>query len=171
MKMKFKKQYLAFAAIAALAAAIVFAAPAFASDNQQQATTPDLQNIIKNRIIDYNGWTWDKSAYPYQSAEYIDDLKQHCYAAANEAGKSFTDRLQNQAWVLGWDKRFDYVDQYGTVDETGNITYDIPFPANIGVAFAGGTDRWFKTQAEYDQVMQLYNDNYNAAAQPVPREV
>lgn len=158
-----------FAAL--LITAAVCIAPALADET---AATPqiDTAKIISDRIIDWSGWTWDKSAYPRLSPEWIADAQANCYAIVNEPGVSFADRSLHQAYALGWDKRFDYVDRYGTIDEeTGQITYDIGFFDNLGIMFSGGTDKWFKTVDEYREAMQLYDENFAAAVQAVPKEV
>lgn len=158
-----------FAAL--LITAAVCIAPALADET---AATPqiDTEKIISDRIIEWDGWTWDKSPYQRLSPEWIADAQSNCYAIVHERGVSFADRAQHQAYALGWDKRFEYVEQYGAInDETGEITYNIGFFDSFGFMFSGGTDKWFKTNDEYQAAMQIYNENFAVAVQAVPKEV
>lgn len=154
-----------------LIAATLCIAPAVAEETT--ATQINTAKIISDRMIDWSGWTWDKSAYERLSPQWIAEAQSACNAIVNERGVSFADRALHQAYALGWDKRFDYVEQYGVInEETGEITYDnIGFFDNLGIMFSGGTDRWIKTLSEYQEEMQLYNENFAAAVQAVPIEV
>ena len=155
---------------ALLIATTLCVAPAVADD--VTAVQINTAKIISDRIIDWSGWTWDKSAYERLSPQWIAEAQSACYSIVNEQGVSFADRALHQAYALGWDKRFDYVDRYGTIDqETGAITYNIGFLDNFGIMFSGGTDKWFKTNDEYREAMTLYDENFAAAVQAVPVEV
>lgn len=147
------------------------AAPAAAADDSHHKSLSEILSIIKDKISDWSGWTFDKSTYTLYSSEWVNDMKTNIRAIITDRSKSFNDRAKAQAYALGWDDRFDYVEKYGTVNEdTGAITYDIPFWDSMfgGLKFR---EKWFTNIADYNAAMSIYMDNYNSAVQSVPREV
>lgn len=165
-----KKMKTAAAVLFAVFAVAAVVAPAFAVG----ADTPDLPPLppaVPERVADWDGWTFDQSQYEQFSQEWVEDVKAHVYQVITEPGKSFDDRLKAQAYILGWDDRFDIVERYGTIDyETGEITYEFGFWENIfGVGIDSGL--LFYTVEEYNAAMGVYMQNYNTCVQAVPREV
>ena len=142
--------------------------PAAAADDTHHKT---LGEIIRDKVADWTGWTFDKSSYAHLTKEWIADVKANIKNIITDRTKSFKDRVKAQDYALGWDDRFDYVEKYGTVNqETGQITYDVSWTESL---FGGlkARDKWFTTTAEYDEAMKVYMDNYINAVQPVPLEV
>ena len=143
---------------------------AAAADSTDTKHTSILE-IIKNRVADWTGWTFDKSTHTYLSGEWIADVKEHVKTLVQDRTKSFSDRVKAQAYALGWDDRFDYVEKYGTIDyETGQITYDVPFWDGLfgGLKFR---EKWFTNIDDYNAAMSVYMDNYINAVQIVPKEL
>lgn len=143
-------------------------APAAAADDTPHKT---LSQIISDWCKSWDGWTYDKSTHTRLTSSWIADVKEHVKTLITDKQASFADRAKAQAYALGWDDRFDYVEKYGTKDyTTGKITYDVPF---IDTLFGGlkFREKWFTNIEDYDAALHVYLDNYNSAVHPVEREV
>lgn len=130
-----------------------------------------LGEIIKDKITNWDGWTYEKTPYLQNTLEWVTDVKTHIRTIITDRTKSFEDRAKAQAYALGWDDRFDYVEKYGTIDEeTGHITYDVPFITSL---FGGlkNREKWFTNIEDYNAAMNIYNENYFAAVEAVPKYV
>lgn len=154
--------------IAALIIVSLFIMPAAAADDTPHKT---LGQIISDWCKSWDGWTYDKSTHTRLTSSWIADVKEHIKTLITDKRASFTDRAKAQAYALGWDDRFDYIEKYGMIDyETGKITYDVPFWDGLfgGLKFR---EKWFTNLDDYNEAMSVYMENYNNAVEPVPQVV
>lgn len=109
-------------------------------------------------------WTYDQSPYERLSPEWIADVQTHVNAVITNPDLTFEERAERQAYILGWDKRFEYIEKYGTIEDD-TITYDVPFFEFLN------QDGWITSVEEYQTLQSIYDENYFYAVREVPKVI